>query len=273
MRPADDPAAIRLVVNADDVGAAPEDAPAVVAAHRDGIVTSASVLGNAAALAEIAATLRSAPALGIGVQLTLTEGAPTASPDSVRSLLTPDGRLPDAPGAVFAAWAQGRLRQDDIAREFDAQLARVRAAGLEPRHLSTRHHVGFLPAVARALADVARRHGIAGVRLAMETPSLSWIANTSRGLGAAALAGLAWLTRDARAASASATPQTWGYAECGRLDVVRVLELLGRMGPGPHELICHPQLGGGEATALRAPLVRDAIARRRIVLCRWPDLF
>ena len=49
----------------------------------------------------------------------------------------------------------------------------------------------------------------------------------------------AWLTRRQLGARRHG-PQSWGYVEAGHLDEIRILEIIGRLGPGPHELICHP---------------------------------
>jgi hypothetical protein len=135
---------------------------------------------------------------------------------------------------------------------------------------------------------VARRHGIAGIRMAVEQPTLSWLTDLRRGGVAAALGGLAWLTRRQLGARRHG-PLTWGYAESGQLDEVRILEILGRLAPGSHELICHPgedddppleapalgwrYLRARERAALTAEVVRRAIDRRGIRLCRWADLF
>ena len=98
-------------------------------------------------------------------------------------------------------------------------------------------------------------------------------------------AGLAWLTRRQMGALRHG-PQSWGFVEVGRLDEVRILEIIGRLGPGVHELICHPgdeDDAPGEATgryqrtleiaALGSPKVRRALASRGVSLCRWGELF
>ena len=67
---------------------------------------------------------------------------------------------------------------------------------------------------------------------------------------------------------------------------MRILEIVGRLGPGLHELICHPgeeDDGPGETVgryqrmleiaALASPKVRRALATRGITLCRWGELF
>jgi len=61
---------------------------------------------------------------------------------------------------------------------------------------------------------------------------------------------------------------------------VRILEIIGRLGPGPHELICHPGGNGseghaadGEMDALTSPRIKTALEARGIQLVRWRDLF
>jgi predicted glycoside hydrolase/deacetylase ChbG (UPF0249 family) len=282
-----DSAPTRLVVNADGFGSSPEASRGVLRAHREGLVTSTSVLGNCADVEEVRAALAGAPGLGVGVHLTLVDGEPVSSASAVRSLVDDQGRFPRSVSDVFVSWAKGAMRADDVEREFDAQVARLRDLGLTIDHLDTRFHIGFLPAVGRAIEAVARRHGIAGIRMAMEHPTLAWVMEAPRGLMAAALGGLSWFTRRQLGALRHG-PQTWGYVESGRLDEVRILEILGRLGPGSHELICHPlepmnlaPIKPGpppldparELRALCSPLVRKAVASRGITLCRWSDLF
>ena len=79
---------------------------------------------------------------------------------------------------------------------------------------------------------MARRHGIGAIRSAIETPTLSWVTDPRRGLKAGVLTGLGWLTRRQLGARRHSA-QSWGYVESGRLDEVRVLEIIGRLGPGP----------------------------------------
>ena len=137
--------------------------------------------------------------------------------------------------------------------------------------------MGVLPIVGRAVEAVARRHGIAGVRTTVERPTLAWLTEIRRSLTTAALGGLAWYGRRQMGILRHG-PKTWGYFERGRLDEIRIMEILGRLDPGIHELICAPResddlLDRGELTALLSPRVRDGLTRRGIVLCRWADLF
>lgn len=273
---------VRLVVNADGFGASSARDRAVLASHLGGIVTSTSVLGNAADPAAVRRALATAPNLGVGVLLSLVEGAPVAAPDTVPSLLGPDGKFaPRARDAVLT-WAKAALVSDQVERELDAQVARLRDLGLTIDHLASKDGLGCLPMVAQAQEKVARRHGIPGMRIAVERPTLAWAAEPRRGIETAAMAAMAWLSRRDLGARRHG-PQSWGLFEAGRLDEVRILEILGRLGPGSHELVCHPDLApdldlalaprNSEAFALTSTRVRGVLRERQIELCRWADLF
>src|SRR4051812_45165829 len=273
------PVEIRLVVNADDFGMSPAISRGILRAHRDGIVTSTSLLGNCTDLDHARAALAEAPNLGVGVHLALVGGGPVADPASVPTLVTKAGRFLGRGAEFIAAWTRRQIDAGDVEREFDAQVARVRAAGITIDHLDTHHHLGFLPIVGRSVEAVARKYGIGAIRSAIESPTLSWVTDPRRGIKAGVLTGLGWLTRRQLGARRHSA-QSWGYVESGRLDEVRVLEIIGRLAPGPHELICHPGEESttiydytGELAALTSAKVRRALGQRGITLCRWGDLF
>jgi chitin disaccharide deacetylase len=278
---------IRLVVNADDFGMSAAISRGILRAHQAGIVTSTSLMGNVADLDGAKAALAGAPNLGVGVHLALCGGRPVSPPDSVRSLLAPDGAFPARGQEFIAAWMKGRVVPAEVERELDAQVTRIRDAGIAVDHLDTHHHLGFLPVVGRAVEAVARRHDIEGIRSAVERPTLAWVTDPRRGLEAGVLTFSAWLTRRQLGARRHG-PQSWGYVEAGHLDEIRILEIIGRLGPGPHELICHPGEAAAEGeraeasaryqrtaelASLTSAKVRRALERRTVSLCRWGDLF
>lgn len=276
---------IQLVVNADDYGMTPAISRGIVRAHREGIVTSTSVLANCDDLAGAGRLLAEAPNLGVGVHVSLVGGAPVCAAAAVPSLVDASGQLHGSPRSFIKLWMKGAIQQADVEREIESQIKRVLDAGIRPDHLDTHHHLGFLPPVGQALEAAARRHGISGIRTAVERPTMAWIAEPRRGLEAGALAGLSWFLRR-RMGTLRHGPRSWGFVEIGQLDEVRILEIIGRLDPGPHELICHPsdeddaRPAGAEGRyhrvaelrALCSPKVRSALQRRSVTLCRWADL-
>jgi predicted glycoside hydrolase/deacetylase ChbG (UPF0249 family) len=144
----------RLIVNADDLGRTGGINRGVFAAHRHGIVTSATLMVNYAAAAEVKALSRENPRLGIGLHVALTGGPSTLPPERIRSLVDADGKLPAKPEG------HGTLDPKETLAEAEAQLARFEELmGRLPTHFDTHHHSHRLPAVLDALVALAKRTG------------------------------------------------------------------------------------------------------------------
>lgn len=97
--------------------------------------------------------LRALPEVDLGVHLNLSEFAPLAPLGPLEELF-PDGRLSSA------ALGARRRHQEAVAREWSAQVARVRAAGLEPSHLDSHQHLHWRPALLPCFLRVAAETGI-----------------------------------------------------------------------------------------------------------------
>jgi predicted glycoside hydrolase/deacetylase ChbG (UPF0249 family) len=161
-------AGARLVVNADDFGLSPAINRGIVAAHREGIVTSASVMVNGPAFEHAVALAKENPTLDTGLHLTLTELAPVAPAASVSSLVGTNLRF--APHALDFArrYARGAIVLAEVRTELDAQIRLARAHGLSISHLDSHQHVHALPGIARVVAELASAHAIRVVRYPCE---------------------------------------------------------------------------------------------------------
>jgi hypothetical protein len=100
------------------------------------------------------------------------------------------------------------------------------------------------------MENVARRHGIAGLRMAVERPTLAWTADLPRGMATAALGAMAWYSRRQLGARRHG-PQSWGYFERGRLDEIRILEISGPDGSGQPRNHLPARFGSGHARTAR----------------------
>ena len=155
-----------LVINADDMGLTPGVCRAVERAHADGVVSSTSVLAVGAAFERAATAVRDAGRLALGAHLAMVgEDRPLLSAREVPTLVDREGRFPLSYRTVVARGAAGRIDADDVAREFRAQLERVRGIGVPVTHLDTHQHTHLWPAVAAVVVELAREAGIRCVRL------------------------------------------------------------------------------------------------------------
>jgi predicted glycoside hydrolase/deacetylase ChbG (UPF0249 family) len=229
-----------LVVNADDMGLTPGVCRAVQRAHSDGVVTSTSVLAVGAAFEQAAITVREAGDLGLGAHLAIVgEDRPLLSAREVPTLVDREGRFPLSYRTVVARGAAGRIDADDVAREFRAQLERVRGIGMPVTHLDTHQHTHLWPAVAAVVVELAREAGIRCVRLPGSRR------RGPLGAGVRLLAGR--LRRRLDQCGLDTTDAYAGLDEAGHLDGVRfaiALRQLTEGGAATAEVNTHPGEAG-----------------------------
>jgi Uncharacterized protein conserved in bacteria len=239
-----------LIVNADDLGWTAGVNRGIAEAHRHGIVTSTSLLANGSAFADGVNTASELPGLGVGVHLNLSDGAPIAPAERVKSLLNEDGEFAGGPESLLMRLTTKSLQAKEVEREWDAQIEKVRGTGIRPTHLDGHKHVQMLPGLFGIALRLAKRHGIAAVRVSHEASPLRTAlsdGNESSGVtlkqGVQAR-GLKLLARDAREmadrAGISTADYFCGIAQTGVLTKAGVQKLLSSLPEGTTELMCHP---------------------------------
>jgi hypothetical protein len=248
-----------LIVNADDFGRSKGVNLGIVSAHREGIVTSTTLMTNAPATAHAATLAATAPGLAIGVHLVLTYARPLLNPSRIRSLVREDGSF----------WRPSELLARSIDRrealmEYRAQFARARELiGREPTHVDTHHWIHDHPALSWAVCELARETGAAA---RTHTPE----------------------QRDEYRAKGVRTPDhfTREFQHPGHIAVADLLAILARLEDGVTELMCHPgepdpELVATSAYARERPVelatltdsrVRDALERERITRITFAEL-
>jgi len=159
----------QLMVNADDFGADACRNQGIAAAVAAGAVTAVSVLINGPAFADGLSLLRGWQRRGIavGLHLNLSEGRPLAP--GLKALAGVDGgfRGKAATHALLMQRQDGKLAED-ILMETEAQIARLREAGIRIDHLDSHQHVHVFPGAAAVVVAAAARHGIPRVRIPAE---------------------------------------------------------------------------------------------------------
>lgn len=240
-----------LIVNADDLGWTEGVNRGILEAFHGGIVTSTSLLANGTAFADAVRTAKSAPRLAVGVHLNLTDGAPAADRESVTSLLNDDGMLAHGPEGLLLKRARGGLVLDEVEEEWDAQIQKVRDAGIRPTHLDGHKHVHMLPGLFGIALRLAKNHDIEAIRVSLEESSLrAALASGSQHRAGVVMKqgmqarGLKLLARDARKQATrmgiATTDYFCGIAQTGELTLEGVEQLLKNLPEGTTELVCHP---------------------------------
>jgi len=271
-----------LIVNADDFGLTTAVSAGILRAHRDGVVTSTSVLALAPGFRTSARQLRDEPRLGVGAHLAAVgEDRPLLPAREIPTLVDRRGRLPTSWRALLPRLAAKRIDPADIAREFAAQLEAVRGEGVIVDHLDTHQHVHLFPGVREIVLDLAVSSGVPAVRVTR---------SASRGPVGQVVRRLARrLEADAQADGLAFPVDAAGLDEAGALDeatAIAALERLAASGAPAVELSSHPGAHedgdrarydwnyrwGDELDALCSPAVRATIDRLGFRLGTYGDL-
>jgi predicted glycoside hydrolase/deacetylase ChbG (UPF0249 family) len=240
-----------LIVNADDLGWTEGVNRGIAESHLHGIVTSTSLLANGEAFEAGVEMAKATPALGVGVHLNLSDGAPVAPPELVTSLLNDAGQFEGGPESLLLRMARRALALNEIEHEWDAQIQKIRDAGVSPTHLDGHKHVHMLPGLFEIALRLAKRHGIGAVRVSHEASSLRSALSAGDAQNAGIVMkqgvqarGLKLLARDAREMAEHAGVATSDYfcgiAQTGELTREGVENLLKNLPEGTTELMCHP---------------------------------
>ena len=269
----------RLIVNADDFGRSASINQAVIRAHREGILTTASLMVNEPAGEEAVALARENPTLGVGLHLTLLCGHSALPPAEVPGLVNPNGEFSNNPaGAGFRYFFQRSLREP-LRREIHAQFQKFRATRLPLDHVNGHLHLHLHPTVFRILMADASQLGIKRLRLTFDPFRLN-LRVTSGHLAYRALHVAIFHPLSARARPTLAqrgirhTEAVFGLLQNARVDEAYVTRLLPQLPAGDSELYSHPSLDEfkNEFDALISPGVQDQVKKLGIKLIRYQDL-
>lgn len=271
-------AAPRLRVNADDFGRSARVNAAIVKAHREGVLTSTSLMVGEPAADEAVALARDNPRLRVGLHLVLADGFASGRHDPALGLVDQSGQLAPDPVAAGMRYFRERARlRDAIRSEVEAQLERFRATGLTLHHVDGHLNIHLHPTILGPLVDLLPRFGSPEVRVPREPAAL------------ALRLGLSPLTYKLSHATIFSALGLWARRKLVRAGLPvadRVLGLLSTFDPpdervllgllrgvrGKTELYLHPGAReperDTELAALLSPRVAAEIERRGILLDR-----
>jgi hopanoid biosynthesis associated protein HpnK len=168
-----------VIFTADDFGLVPEVNAAVAQAHRNGVLTAASLMIGAPAAAEAVELARAMPRLGVGLHVVVADGMPVLPPEQIPDLVDGSGRLRDDLVGSGVRWFFLPRVREQLAREIAAQFDAFSATGLICDHVNAHNHLHLHPTVLTIVMAQARAYGVRHMRLPYERGHLGlapWMA-------------------------------------------------------------------------------------------------
>jgi hopanoid biosynthesis associated protein HpnK len=269
----------RLIVNADDFGRSASINLAVIRAHREGILTTASLMVNEPGREEAVALAKENPGLGVGLHLTLLCSHSALAQSEIPGLVNSSKCFSNSPaGTGLRYFFQTGLREQ-LRHEIAAQLEIFSRTGLVLDHVNGHLHMHLHPVVFDILMELQPRFGFNRIRL---TRDLFWLnlRLASGRLAYRALHAIIYHCLSAKAAPVlrkrgiRSVPHVFGLLQDSRVDESYLGKLLEQLPPGDSELYSHPSLDEfkHELEALVSPRIRRRLDELGIRLIRYQDL-
>jgi chitin disaccharide deacetylase len=265
-----------VIVTADDFGLHARVNEAVVLAHRDGVLSAASLMVGAPAVHGAIACARELPGLRVGLHLVLADGNATLAPSTIPDLVDRQGRFGSSmarDGLRFFSLPHVRAQ---LAAEIRAQFEAFAATGLALDHVNAHKHFHLHPTVLALILEIGRDFGMRAMRLPNELHGSillrPWIALAKARMERAGI---------------DHNDHVAGLCLTGRMDEAAFLSVLREPPGGVLEIYCHPaSMGRGaltssmrgyrhadELAALRSPAVAAAIVATGAMQGGFADVF
>jgi chitin disaccharide deacetylase len=231
-----------LIVTADDFGLAPEVNAAVETAHKNGILTAASLMIGAPAAADAIGRARRMPLLKVGLHIVLTDGYPVSPASRLPNLVDRSGRFRSDMGRASVRIFFDPMARRQVADEIAAQFEAFLAAGLRLDHVDCHKHWHLHPTVSGLILDIGQRYGMTALRIPSEpvrvlrliekqtSSRLSWVTSTCAAL----------LKARVQQRRLFAADRVFGLSWSGAMTESRVAGLLAHLPDGLTEIYFHP---------------------------------
>ncbi len=249
----------RLIVNADDFGLTSGVNRAIVELHQAGVLTSTTLMANAAATNEAIELAHVNPTLGVGCHIVLVDGAPVLPPREIPTLIDPQtGCFPPKLTTFLARLFTGQIRTAEIEAETAAQISLLQRRSLSLTHIDTHKHTHMFPRVLRPILRAARACGIRAIRNPFEpewairaSPRASFVRTAEvfvlRRFGP-------YFRRILSEEGFISTDGTIAVAATGVVNADTVRSLLQQLPAGTWELVTHPGYNDADLGKIRTRL-------------------
>ncbi len=267
-----------LIVNADDFGISEQVNETIITAHRQGIVTSTSLMVSGEGVESAVRLAKENPSLGVGLHLVLCCGKSILPPSQIPHLVDCRGNFPDNPTIAGLRYQFVAAARRELKLEIRAQLDRFIATGLPLSHIDGHLHLHCHPVVIDILVELATEYPIRFIRLPLEQLHYTLSIDSSN-LGLKILyatvfsllrkynekqllgSGIRWLDR------------VYGLLQTGCMTESYLLGLLPQIKTTTNEIYFHPQSREDEEfAALCSQRVKDMLISEGFTLVNYWQL-
>lgn len=274
-----------LILNADDFGRSSDINTAVIKAHSQGILTSASLMVTGEAVDDAIEQAEQFPTLALGLHLVLLGGRSVLDHKDIPDLVDQNGFFSEKPVSAGLHYFLSPKAHKQLALEIEAQFERFLEFNLDLTHVNGHVHMHLHPTIFRQVLILAEQYGVHGLRIPRDNlwESLAWDnhAAGTKVLWALIFGALSYWTLP-RLKNFAITNRVYGLMQTGNMQEGYVLRILRNINVQSAEIYFHPstQMVGealgpnrGDLKTLLSPKIKEVIRDRGHILTDYSTLY
>jgi hopanoid biosynthesis associated protein HpnK len=266
-----------MIINGDDFGYSEAVNRAIIQAHNEGVLNSASLMVNERAAGEAIQLAKAHPDLAVGLHLVLVLGRSALPHAEIPHITNAQGEFKNSPFRAGLAYYFNSAAQREMRREMRAQFERFAATGLRFAHVDGHTHLHMHPLIFDELIELCQEFGVKRIRIVKGEMRLC-LKLDRKGLLSKVGLGIVFnllgrsCERKLSKRDFTNVEKVYGLLQTGDLNEDYLLGLLKSLEVGNIEIYCHPLAfdadekekrknpgGTRELQALISPRVRQAL--------------
>lgn len=275
-----------LIFTADDFGRCEAINRAVLIAHTQGVLTSASLMASGRAFEQAVEIARQTPTLAVGLHIVVVDGESVLPAIEIPHLVNESGEFLRDPFRAGLRYFFDRRAKKELAKELRAQFERFASTGLPLSHVDGHLHMHLHPTVLEMVLPLAREFGAKGFRLPRDDLARA-LRYSSRQASAKITRSLAMSVLSARAVNKLQESRlnfagcAFGLVQSGHMHEDYVMRMLAGISTGSVEFFFHPTDGPrldalgpnpDDLKTLLSPKIRHFINSHGYALTSYPLL-
>src|ERR1044072_973611 len=158
----------QVIINADDFGRSQEINEAIIRAHREGVLTSCSLMVSGAAFEQAVDLAKAHPKLGVGIHLVTVVGQSVLPQREIPTLVDEHQNFSNDPNRAGLKYYFSSPARRELKKELAAQFAKFAETGLPFSHIDGHLHLHVHPVIFKIAIELGIRYGVRRMRVPVE---------------------------------------------------------------------------------------------------------
>jgi hopanoid biosynthesis associated protein HpnK len=235
----------RVIINADDFGASAEVNEAIIGAHKEGVLTSCSLMVTGEAFEEAVQLAKENPKLGVGIHLVTVVGRSVLPAAEIPALVDAQGNFSNDPNTAGMKYYFSPQARRQLRKELAAQFEKFHQTGLPFSHIDGHLHLHIHPVIFKTALELGAKYGVKRMRVPTEELRLALNFDgrfkLRKGIHRLMFGALGiYMKRNLKKHGFVFAERVYGNLQSGAINDKYFLYALDKLNAATNEIYCHP---------------------------------